>query len=117
MQKFNLKYKIDNTLETGVKILNQSKLIAKPSSATLEDSSTIMAEQVQTNGKTVKSSCSVQAENIPDDTSADSWESEDSDIWACPWKLQHKKIQISTFNSPNDFYVVDTSPQLVINFE
>lgn len=34
---------------------------------------------------------------------------ESTENWENPWKIQHKSVIISQFNSPNDFYVVQQS--------
>ncbi|XP_055304540.1 putative ATP-dependent RNA helicase TDRD12 isoform X2 [Sitodiplosis mosellana] len=42
-----------------------------------------------------------------DDSGSESISQDEStDKWECPWKIQHKSVIISQFNSPNDFYVV-----------
>lgn len=46
-----------------------------------------------------------------DDSAESSWEEEINERWANPWKAQHKNVIISQFNSPNDFFIYQKSPQ------
>lgn len=49
-------------------------------------------------------------QNLKDD-SAESYEEETNENWACPWKAQHKSIEISLFHNPSNFYVTQKSEQ------
>lgn len=87
--------------EIGVKLLKQ------PSA---KGSSPKMAEKVQIKSEH-HSPRTAQAVNLSDESSESNCENENNDNWACPWKAQHKNIQISVFHSPNDFYITQKSPQ------
>lgn len=105
---------------TGVKVTDISKAKAKkPNESSVEGSSTVGANKQTSN----------ENESIVGDTNghvhqSSSYDSNESEIeeesnekWASAWKVQHKGVEITTYYSPNNFYVAEKSKLYVFDNE
>lgn len=48
------------------------------------------------------------------DSNESTYEEETNERWASPWKAQHKNVEITTYYSPNNFYVAQKSELYVL---
>lgn len=46
-----------------------------------------------------------------DDSNSEDSSDEIKENWTCPWKIQHKRIIITQFNNPNQFYITQRSEE------
>lgn len=53
--------------------------------------------------------------NVSYDSNESTFEEESNEKWASPWKVQHKGVEISTYYSPDNFYVTQKSELYVFD--
>lgn len=117
-RKYGIKSSNSKVIEmakaVGVKIKEKlPKKSANKANSTSEvasSKSSVKSEVKNQNGTT--SDCyesNTDLISFNDMTSESTSQDECKEKWACPWKAQHKYIQISLFHSPKNFFVVEKS--------
>lgn len=82
----------------GVKVIETKKTDAKKTEENSCEAST-----------TTQLSDTQVLQNASYDSNESTYEEENNEKWACPWKAQHENVEITTFHNPHDFYIAQKS--------
>lgn len=102
----------------GVKVFDNKKAKPTKSNESLSEKSckATTKSEISNGNESLSSNGNDQTQqNVSYESNESTFEEEINEKWANPWTIQHENVLITTFNSPNDFYIARTTDVYVFD--